>query len=75
MFKCGEKKRAVVLPEVAEPLGDVPWYSGVMPCADTCLSVEKVHLALLRGPLLCRKTQKQDKLMHGLENDVNQIKI
>lgn len=37
-------------------VADVPWHSGIMPRADTCLSVEKVHLALLRGPLLCRET-------------------
>ncbi len=41
---------------VASEVTDVPWYSGVVPRADTCLGVEKVHLALLRGPLLCRKT-------------------
>lgn len=41
---------------VTDTVEDVPWYSGVMPRADTCLSVEKVHLALLRGPLLCKKT-------------------
>lgn len=39
----------------AEMFAELPWHSGVMPCADTCLSVEKVHLALLRGPLLCKK--------------------
>lgn len=44
------------LPEVTDPVADLPWYSGVMPRADTCLRVKKVHLALLRGPLLCRKT-------------------
>lgn len=44
--------------EVTDPMGDVPGYSGVMPRADTCLSVEEVHLALLRGPLLCKETRK-----------------
>lgn len=44
------------LPKRTDPVADVPWYSGVMPRADTCLSVEKVHLALLRGPLLCKNT-------------------
>lgn len=37
-------------------VADVPGYTGVVPRADTCLSVEEVHLALLRGSLLCRKT-------------------
>lgn len=38
---------------------DIPGYSGVMPRADTCLSVEEVHLSLLRGPLFCRKTKRE----------------
>lgn len=36
---------------------DIPWHSRVMPCADTCLRMKKVHLTLLCCPLLCRKIQ------------------
>lgn len=40
---------------------DIPWYSGVMPRADTSLSVEKVHLALLCCPLFCMSRYKWDR--------------
>lgn len=38
---------------------DTPWYSRVMPCADACLRMKKVHLTLLCCPLLCKKTNVQ----------------
>lgn len=44
------------LSEVTDPAVDVPGYSGVVPRADARLSVEEVYLALLCGPLFCRKT-------------------
>lgn len=40
---------------------DIPWHSRVMPCADACLCMKKVHLTLLRSPLLCRKISKKKK--------------
>lgn len=46
--------------ESTDDLVDVPGYSGVVPRADTCLGMEKVHLALLCGPLLCKSGKKRD---------------
>lgn len=53
----GAKQDTQICPSVV----DVPRYSGVVPRADTGLSVEEVHLALLRGPLLCRRDVKKPK--------------
>lgn len=77
---CGQPTFSELLSCLPDPMADIPWYSGIMPRADTRLSVEKVHLALLRGPLLCRKTYKMGLMGARFggpwsDIDVNQNKI